>query len=35
MRGGQIIAIGRPEDLGGRDQRPAEIGFSLSALVVR
>jgi ABC-type multidrug transport system ATPase subunit len=30
MSGGQIIAIGRPEELGGRDVRPAEIRFSLS-----
>ena len=29
MRGGEIIAAGRPEDLGGRDLRPAEIHFSL------
>jgi ABC-2 type transport system ATP-binding protein len=29
MNAGQIIAIGRPEDLGGRDLRPAEIRFSL------
>jgi ABC-2 type transport system ATP-binding protein len=29
MTGGQIIAIGRPEELGGRDLRPAEIRFSL------
>jgi ABC-2 type transport system ATP-binding protein len=29
MRGGQIIASGRPEDLGGRDLRPAEIRFEL------
>jgi ABC-2 type transport system ATP-binding protein len=29
MRGGQIIASGRPEDLGGRDLRPAEIRFVL------
>ncbi len=29
MRGGEIIAIGRPEELGGRNLRPAEIRFSL------
>ena len=29
MRGGEIIARGRPEDLGGRDLRPAEIRFEL------
>jgi ABC-2 type transport system ATP-binding protein len=29
MNAGQIIAIGRPEELGGRDVRPAEIRFSL------
>jgi ABC-2 type transport system ATP-binding protein len=29
MRGGEIIALGRPEELGGRDLRPAEIRFSL------
>jgi ABC-2 type transport system ATP-binding protein len=29
MRGGQIIASGRPDDLGGRDLRPAEIRFEL------
>jgi ABC-2 type transport system ATP-binding protein len=29
MRGGQIIASGRPEDLGGRDLRPAEVRFEL------
>jgi ABC-2 type transport system ATP-binding protein len=29
MRGGQIIALGRPDDLGGRDLRPAEIRFEL------
>jgi ABC-2 type transport system ATP-binding protein len=27
MRAGQIIAIGRPDELGGRDHRPAEIRF--------
>jgi ABC-2 type transport system ATP-binding protein len=31
MRDGQIIAAGRPEELGGRDLRPAEIRFSLPA----
>jgi ABC-2 type transport system ATP-binding protein len=29
VNAGQIIAIGRPEELGGRDLRPAEIRFSL------
>jgi ABC-2 type transport system ATP-binding protein len=29
MNAGQIIAIGRPEELGGRDLRPAEIHFTL------
>jgi ABC-2 type transport system ATP-binding protein len=29
MRGGQIIASGRPDELGGRDLRPAEIRFGL------
>src|SRR5690349_6265995 len=29
MNAGQVIAIGRPEELGGRDRRPAEIRFSL------
>jgi ABC-2 type transport system ATP-binding protein len=29
MNSGQIIAIGRPEELGGRDLRPAEIRFRL------
>jgi ABC-2 type transport system ATP-binding protein len=29
MRGGQIIAAGRPDELGGRDLRPAEIRFEL------
>jgi ABC-2 type transport system ATP-binding protein len=29
MSGGQIIASGRPDELGGRDLRPAEIRFSL------
>ncbi|MGZ4299511.1 MAG: ATP-binding cassette domain-containing protein [Solirubrobacteraceae bacterium] len=31
MRGGQIIAAGRPDEIGGRDLRPAEIRFSLPA----
>jgi ABC-2 type transport system ATP-binding protein len=29
MRAGEIIALGRPEELGGRDARPAEIRFIL------
>ncbi len=29
MNAGQIIALGRPEELGGRNLRPAEIRFSL------
>ena len=29
MNAGQIVALGRPEELGGRDLRPAEIRFSL------
>jgi ABC-2 type transport system ATP-binding protein len=29
MRGGEIIAAGRPEELGGRNLRPAEIRFAL------
>ncbi len=29
MREGRIVAMGRPEDLGGRDLRPAEIRFAL------
>jgi ABC-2 type transport system ATP-binding protein len=29
MNAGQIIAMGKPEELGGRDLRPAEIRFSL------
>ena len=29
MRGGEIIALGRPDELGGRDLRPAEIRFTL------
>jgi ABC-2 type transport system ATP-binding protein len=31
MRDGQIIALGRPDELGGRDVRPAEIRFTLPA----
>jgi ABC-2 type transport system ATP-binding protein len=31
MSGGQIIASGRPEELGGRDLRPAEIRFRLGS----
>jgi ABC-2 type transport system ATP-binding protein len=31
MRGGEIIASGRPDELGGRDQRPTEIRFVLPA----
>jgi ABC-2 type transport system ATP-binding protein len=31
MSGGRIIASGRPDELGGRDARPAEIRFSLPA----
>ena len=31
MRAGEIIAAGRPDELGGRDVRPAEIRFSLPA----
>jgi ABC-2 type transport system ATP-binding protein len=31
MNAGQIIAMGRPEELGGRDLRPAEIRFTLAA----
>jgi ABC-2 type transport system ATP-binding protein len=31
MRAGEIIALGRPDELGGRDARPAEIRFSLPA----
>jgi ABC-2 type transport system ATP-binding protein len=31
MREGEIIAVGRPEELGGRDMRPAEIRFRLPA----
>jgi ABC-2 type transport system ATP-binding protein len=33
MRDGEIIASGRPEELGGRDLRPAEIRFSLPRTV--
>src|ERR1019366_9627594 len=33
MRDGEIIAIGRPDELGGRDVRPAEIRFSLPRTV--
>jgi ABC-type multidrug transport system ATPase subunit len=29
MRAGEIIAIGQPDELGGRDVRPAEIRFAL------
>ena len=29
MRDGEIIALGRPDELGGRDLRPAEIRFTL------
>src|SRR6202030_3866795 len=29
MRAGEIIASGRPDQLGGRDLRPAEIQFTL------
>jgi ABC-2 type transport system ATP-binding protein len=31
MRAGEIIAIGRPDELGGRDLRPAELRFTLPA----
>jgi ABC-2 type transport system ATP-binding protein len=31
MRSGEIIAMGAPDDLGGRDRRPAEIRFGLPA----
>ena len=31
MRGGEIIAIGTPDEIGGRDARPTEIRFSLPA----
>ena len=31
MRGGEIIAAGRPDELGGRDVRPAELRFALPA----
>jgi len=30
MRGGEIIAIGSPDELGGRNRRPAEIRFALA-----
>ncbi len=33
MRDGEIIALGRPDELGGRDARPAEIRFSLPVVV--
>jgi ABC-2 type transport system ATP-binding protein len=33
MRAGEIIASGRPDDLGGRDRRPAEIRFILPPTV--
>ncbi len=33
MRDGEIIALGRPDELGGRDARPAEIRFSLPTVV--
>ena len=33
MRAGQIVAAGRPDQLGGRDLRPAEIRFILPASV--
>ena len=35
MSGGQIIASGRPDELGGRDLRPAEIRFRLPPTVAR
>jgi ABC-2 type transport system ATP-binding protein len=31
MRAGEIIALGRPDELGGRDARPAEVRFRLPA----
>jgi ABC-2 type transport system ATP-binding protein len=31
MRAGEIIALGTPDELGGRDARPAEIRFTLPA----
>jgi ABC-2 type transport system ATP-binding protein len=31
MRAGEIIALGRPDELGGRDLRPAEIRFTMPA----
>ncbi len=33
MRDGQIIAAGRPDELGGRDLRPAEIRFTLPTTI--
>jgi len=33
MRDGEIIALGAPDELGGRDARPAEIRFSLPARI--
>ena len=33
MRDGEIIALGRPDELGGRDARPAEIRFALPSTV--
>ena len=34
MSAGEIIATGRPDELGGRDLRPAEIRFALPAALV-
>jgi ABC-2 type transport system ATP-binding protein len=31
MNSGEIIAVGKPEELGGRDLRPSEIRFTLPA----
>ena len=31
IRGGEIIAVGAPDELGGRDMRPAEVRFRLPA----
>jgi ABC-2 type transport system ATP-binding protein len=31
LRGGEIIALGSPDELGGRDARPAEVRFTLPA----
>ncbi len=31
MRGGEIVAIGTPAEIGGREVRPAEIRFTLAA----